>query len=190
MNPVKLAIHSALVALFVVSAAPAAADPQRPNILLILIDDLGWKAIGCAGSTYYETPHINDLAAKGCVSRAPIRRLPCASRQGVPSTPARIPPGPSSPRSGPARRDQMTAFMIRASNAVKRTGFWRHEAVGACQGTRRFCPRPWPRAGIGPGFSESGIAGNARTTIRMIAASRWPKGIGPIRWAPASPGTG
>lgn len=65
MNPGKLAIHSALAALLVASAAQAASDPQRPNILLILIDDMGWKDIGCAGSTYYETPHIDELASEG-----------------------------------------------------------------------------------------------------------------------------
>ena len=41
------------------------AKPNRPNILFVLIDDMGWKDIGCAGSTYYETPHIDKLAAEG-----------------------------------------------------------------------------------------------------------------------------
>lgn len=45
-------------------AAPVAAA-EKPNILLILIDDMGWKDIGCGGSTYYETPHIDQLASKG-----------------------------------------------------------------------------------------------------------------------------
>jgi arylsulfatase A-like enzyme len=26
---------------------------------------MGWKDIGCAGSTYYETPHIDQLASEG-----------------------------------------------------------------------------------------------------------------------------
>ena len=38
---------------------------DRPNILFILIDDMGWKDIGCAGSTYYETSHIDALASQG-----------------------------------------------------------------------------------------------------------------------------
>jgi len=38
---------------------------DRPNILLILIDDMGWKDIGCAGSTYYQTPNIDKLASEG-----------------------------------------------------------------------------------------------------------------------------
>jgi len=37
----------------------------KPNILLILIDDMGWKDIGVSGSTYYETPNIDALATSG-----------------------------------------------------------------------------------------------------------------------------
>jgi len=38
---------------------------DKPNIVLITIDDLGWADVGCNGSTYYETPHIDRLAAEG-----------------------------------------------------------------------------------------------------------------------------
>jgi arylsulfatase A-like enzyme len=38
---------------------------RLPNILFILADDLGWTDLGCMGSTYYETPHIDALAARG-----------------------------------------------------------------------------------------------------------------------------
>ena len=37
----------------------------RPNIVLILADDLGYSDLGCYGSTYYRTPHIDRLAAEG-----------------------------------------------------------------------------------------------------------------------------
>jgi arylsulfatase A-like enzyme len=40
---------------------------NRPNIILILIDDLGWKDAGFMGSEYYETPNIDSLAAKGMI---------------------------------------------------------------------------------------------------------------------------
>jgi len=33
----------------------AAARSAPPNIVLFLIDDLGWKDIGCQGSNYYKT---------------------------------------------------------------------------------------------------------------------------------------
>jgi arylsulfatase A-like enzyme len=38
---------------------------RRPNIVFILVDDLGWKDLGCYGSTFYETPNIDRLAAQG-----------------------------------------------------------------------------------------------------------------------------
>ena len=38
---------------------------QRPNIILIFIDDLGWKDIGCYGNDFVETPHIDALANTG-----------------------------------------------------------------------------------------------------------------------------
>jgi arylsulfatase A-like enzyme len=46
------------------TGAPAA-EPQRPNIVFILADDLGWTDLGCQGSKYYETPHIDRMAAAG-----------------------------------------------------------------------------------------------------------------------------
>ena len=36
-----------------------------PNIVFILADDLGWSDLGCYGSTFYETPHLDQLAAAG-----------------------------------------------------------------------------------------------------------------------------
>ncbi len=39
--------------------------PTPPNILFILIDDMGWKDLSCQGSTFYETPHIDSLARDG-----------------------------------------------------------------------------------------------------------------------------
>ena len=36
-----------------------------PNFVFILIDDLGWKDLGCYGSEYYETPNLDRLAREG-----------------------------------------------------------------------------------------------------------------------------
>ncbi len=38
---------------------------QRPNIVLILADDLGSETLGCYGGTSYRTPHLDRLAAGG-----------------------------------------------------------------------------------------------------------------------------
>jgi len=38
---------------------------DRPNIILIFIDDLGWKDIACYGNDFIDTPHIDRLARDG-----------------------------------------------------------------------------------------------------------------------------
>lgn len=40
----------------------ATAQPERPNFLFILADDLGWKDLGSYGSSFYETPALDTLA--------------------------------------------------------------------------------------------------------------------------------
>lgn len=47
------------------SAPPGKSAARKPNIVFILADDLGWTDLGCQGSKYYETPHIDRLAAGG-----------------------------------------------------------------------------------------------------------------------------
>ncbi len=39
-------------------------EQQRPNVLLILADDLGWNQLGCYGGPY-DTPNIDSLASGG-----------------------------------------------------------------------------------------------------------------------------
>lgn len=47
------------------AGAAGAAESDRMNVVFILIDDLGWKDLGCYGSDYYRTPNIDALAAEG-----------------------------------------------------------------------------------------------------------------------------
>lgn len=42
-----------------------AAPQSRPNVILILADDLGWTDLSCYGSDLYETPNIDRLARDG-----------------------------------------------------------------------------------------------------------------------------
>ena len=43
----------------------AALTAERPNVVFLLVDDLGWADLGCYGSTFHETPHVDALAASG-----------------------------------------------------------------------------------------------------------------------------
>jgi arylsulfatase A len=40
-------------------------NKDRPNIILIMSDDLGYEVINANGGTSYETPRLNDLAETG-----------------------------------------------------------------------------------------------------------------------------
>jgi arylsulfatase A-like enzyme len=60
----------AAVLLGLVLLLPSWADAQvaaqrPPNVVLILADDLGWADLGVYGSSFYETPNLDRLAAQG-----------------------------------------------------------------------------------------------------------------------------
>ena len=41
------------------------ASEDRPNIIFILADDLGWAELGCYGNKFNETPNLDKLAREG-----------------------------------------------------------------------------------------------------------------------------
>ena len=47
------------------SAGAAPRAVRRPNIVVVSIDDLGWRELGCYGHAFNETPEIDRLAAEG-----------------------------------------------------------------------------------------------------------------------------
>jgi arylsulfatase A len=47
------------------SHAHAAEPAARPNIVIILADDLGWSDLGCYGADLHETPNLDRLAREG-----------------------------------------------------------------------------------------------------------------------------
>src|SRR4051794_20090491 len=56
-SPLHAATNSA-------DATSSAAKPSRPNVVIFLVDDMGWSDIGCYGSEI-PTPNIDALAATG-----------------------------------------------------------------------------------------------------------------------------
>jgi len=61
------------------ASAMATDKPRPPNVILILMDDMGWRDVGFTGNTFTETPHIDSLAKKGLVFRQAYASAPnCA----------------------------------------------------------------------------------------------------------------
>lgn len=62
----KSSLACSLFSVLVVPWVGAAAEPaDRPNIVLIYADDLGYGDTGCYGATAVRTPHIDRLAREG-----------------------------------------------------------------------------------------------------------------------------
>src|SRR5947207_14976316 len=64
--PTSLKFIVVAIVLVLASSAPTvcAASPPRPNILVILADDVGFSDLGCYGSEIH-TPNLDALAADG-----------------------------------------------------------------------------------------------------------------------------
>ncbi|NBR70417.1 MAG: sulfatase, partial [Verrucomicrobia bacterium] len=65
MNRLGLRIAWCFLLLFSCISLLSCSKPRRPNVVLILADDLGWKDLGCYGSEFYETPNLDRLAREG-----------------------------------------------------------------------------------------------------------------------------
>jgi hypothetical protein len=48
-----------------VSAESRAGEARHPNVLLIMVDDLGYGDLACYGAPDLETPHIDRLVSRG-----------------------------------------------------------------------------------------------------------------------------
>jgi hypothetical protein len=59
------ALLVAIVAVNAVADTPPAAAARKPNILFILVDDLGWMDLRCQGNMHLETPSLDRLARQG-----------------------------------------------------------------------------------------------------------------------------
>ena len=128
----------ALLASFLgMSADPArAAEAQPPNIVFILIDDLGWADSGCYGSKFYQTPNIDQLAAQGMKFTDAYAACPvCSPTRASIMTgkyPARLhltdwlpgrPDQPSQKLLRPAFRQELPLEEITVAKSLKAAGY-------------------------------------------------------------------
>ena len=60
-------LAQALALALALCLAPAAFGAKQPNIVLILLDDMGYRDVGFAGNKYISTPNIDKLAQSGAV---------------------------------------------------------------------------------------------------------------------------
>ena len=86
-NPPKARTRHALLAcaLASCSGAPSDAPDTRPNLLLVVVDDLGFGDLSCTGSTTVATPNIDRLAEEGvsCTQAYVTSSLCSPSRAGL-----------------------------------------------------------------------------------------------------------
>ena len=73
-----IAVIAALVAY-----TPRALAQDKPNIVLIMTDDLGYGDVSAYGATALRTPNIDRLAKEGCASPMRIHRRRRAHRHGT-----------------------------------------------------------------------------------------------------------
>ena len=63
--------HHSLLMILVALVGASVAKPvpleaaEKPNIVFLLADDLGWTGTGSFGSDFYETPNLDQLASEG-----------------------------------------------------------------------------------------------------------------------------
>jgi arylsulfatase A-like enzyme len=54
-----------LVAVAALAASATADTPRKPNVVVVVADDMGWRDTGYRGNSVVKTPHLDDMAAKG-----------------------------------------------------------------------------------------------------------------------------
>ena len=74
MTPLRHVLTTARAVILFVGTLTAAygpvvtcAAPRPPNIVMIFIDDLGWRDVGFMGNQFIETPNLDRLARNGLV---------------------------------------------------------------------------------------------------------------------------
>tara|TARA_R110002096_G_scaffold42893_28_gene115414 strand:- start:2706 stop:4262 length:1557 start_codon:yes stop_codon:yes gene_type:complete len=120
---------------FSVCGSAAAAPPNRPNIVLIMVDDMGWSDVGCYGSEI-NTPNIDKLAGEGMLFTQFYNNAKCTTTRASLLTGLY-------PRNGGKGQDELiTHEMLTLGEAMRHAGYqtglsgkWHN---GKTVGTRPF----------------------------------------------------
>ena len=163
-NPSGRTILAGLLAILAVGRAAEAkgAEPKRPNIVVILADDIGYGDLGCYGATKVKTPNLGRLAREGM-------RFTDAHSPASVCTPTRFslitgqyawrhPPGARilsgiAPLSIPAGTTTLPSLLKQAGYATGVVGKW-HLGLGAGETQYNGLIAPGPRE---VGFDSSFI---------------------------------
>ncbi|MBI5773149.1 MAG: sulfatase [Verrucomicrobia bacterium] len=96
-----------LVALLCVLCANTSAAARKPNVIVFLVDDMGWMDCGAYGSKYYETPNMDRFAPRAMrftdayaqplcsPTRASLLTGKYSTRHGITSATGHQPPQPA-----------------------------------------------------------------------------------------------
>lgn len=97
---------------------------EKPNVVLFLVDDMGWMDCGVYGSTYYETPNIDRFADRAMrftnayaqplcsPTRASILSGQHSSRHGITSATGHLPPQEANHRYFPETAPPNAAMIV------------------------------------------------------------------------------
>ena len=65
VNAMKKAPIFLFLSILILSLPLVFSETGRPNLIVIMVDDMGYAGLSCFGNPYFETPEIDRLAAQG-----------------------------------------------------------------------------------------------------------------------------
>jgi arylsulfatase A-like enzyme len=134
-------------AVSVVSCVTSFAEAKRPNVIVFLVDDMGWMDCGAYGSKYYETPNIDRFATRAMrftnayaqplcsPTRASLLTGKYSARHGITSASGHQPPqppghkflpdsvGPNQPMLTPESKNYMEPSEYTLAEALRDAGY-------------------------------------------------------------------
>jgi len=129
VNTTHVGLLAGTVACLLTTASSAGAEPPRPNILLIVADDLGWGDVGWHGG-FGKTPHLDRLVAEGVELDRHYVQPVCTPTRAALLTgryPGRFGPhviAPSNRRALPRGTATLASVLRSAGYATFQTGKW------------------------------------------------------------------